>query len=574
MPEATAAALAATAGSTPATRASSTTASSTSTGAPRTCSCCAGATTRRRTSSTRSTACRACAPAAARRSASSPRAARARSSSCSSSALRGDAGDDRALAERVRRRVLERTGLAPAQVHVLAAGTLPRTSSGKIRRAETCRALPGRRAHGTPQRVTALRLVREMLRSRLAFAPDGACRLISWSWAPGRSGSRPRSRRGCAASARWCSRRRRPPLDKACGEGLMPAGVAALARMGVRLPDGASMPFAGIRYVDGDVVAEGRFAEGEGRGVRRTVLSQALLERADGARRRDPLRDARCAPGRGARPACARRRRSGPSTPGSWSAPTGCAAAIRREAGLEARPPRGRARHGLRRHFGVAPWSDLVEVHWADGVEAYVTPVAPDEVGVALLWRGGSARYGDLLARFPALAARLAGAPLRSSVRGAGALRAARGAPLRAGGRAGGRRGGLPRRDQRRRADPRLPLRGGAGGGARRGPAPRGLRARLPRAERHDLAHDAAAPARRRAPAAPPPRDPHPGGAARPLRPLPRDHRRPGARCAPSASAARCISPAASSPDQGAASRPSASRVTSTKRSTRSTKVL
>ena len=59
-------------------------------------------------------------------------------------------------------------------------------------------------------------------------------------------------------------------------------------------------------------------------------------------------------------------------------------------------------------------------MHWADGVEAYVTPVARDEVGVALLWRGGSARYEDLLARFPALAARLAGAPRRSSVRGAG----------------------------------------------------------------------------------------------------------------------------------------------------------
>jgi flavin-dependent dehydrogenase len=74
----------------------------------------------------------------------------------------------------------------------------------------------------------------------------------------------------------------------------------------------------------------------------------------------------------------------------------------------------------MRRHFGLAPWSGCVEVHWADGAEAYVTPVAPDEVGVALLWRGGSARYDALLARFPALAARLAGAPVRSTVRGAG----------------------------------------------------------------------------------------------------------------------------------------------------------
>jgi fatty-acyl-CoA synthase len=78
-------------------------------------------------------------------------------------------GRSEELAESVRRRVLERTGLVPARVHVLAAGTLPRTSSGKIRRAETRRAfLAGELA--APERVTVLRLAREMLRSRLAFA--------------------------------------------------------------------------------------------------------------------------------------------------------------------------------------------------------------------------------------------------------------------------------------------------------------------------------------------------------------------------------------------------------------------
>src|SRR5665648_584872 len=45
----------------------------------------------------------------------------------------------------------------------------------------------------------------------------------------------------------------------------------------------------------------------------------------------------------------------------------------------------GRRRFGLRRHYRVAPWTDLVEVHWARSAEAYVTPVAPDLVGVALL---------------------------------------------------------------------------------------------------------------------------------------------------------------------------------------------
>lgn len=81
---------------------------------------------------------------------------------------------------------------------------------------------------------------------------------------------------------------------------------------------------------------------------------------------------------------------------------------------------RASRRWGLRRHYRVAPWSDRVEVHWGEGVEAYVTPVARDEVGVALLWRGGPAEHAALLAGFPDLAARLAGAEATSSVRGAG----------------------------------------------------------------------------------------------------------------------------------------------------------
>ena len=35
-------------------------------------------------------------------------------------------------------------------------------------------------------------------------------------------------------------------------------------------------------------------------------------------------------------------------------------------------------RYGLRRHYRVAPWTDLVEVHWAPRAEAYVTPVSDD----------------------------------------------------------------------------------------------------------------------------------------------------------------------------------------------------
>ena len=62
--------------------------------------------------------------------------------------------------------------------------------------------------------------------------------------------------------------RRRPPLDKPCGEGLMPDAVARLEELGVSLDSVASAPFAGIRYLDGETVADGLFPQGSGLGVR------------------------------------------------------------------------------------------------------------------------------------------------------------------------------------------------------------------------------------------------------------------------------------------------------------------
>ena len=74
----------------------------------------------------------------------------------------------------------------------------------------------------------------------------------------------------------------------------------------------------------------------------------------------------------------------------------------------------------MRRHFRSAPWSEYVEVHWGEAAEAYVTPVAADEVGVALLGRDDGGSYTERLARFPMLAARLARAEAVSESRGAG----------------------------------------------------------------------------------------------------------------------------------------------------------
>ncbi len=222
------------------------------------------------------------------------------------------------------------------------------------------------------------------------------------------------------------------PIDKACGEGLMPGTLAALHRLGVD-PDGH--PLRGIDYrAPGRSVAHA-FAGGPGRGVRRTTLHAALAARAaemgvvhvparvdavhvgDAGVRVDlraPGGDTKGSPSAG-------------DPPGTLSARwllacDGLHSTVRRLTGLERPgPARARRRFGLRRHVAIAPWSDLVEVHWGTDAEAYVTPVSDELVGIALLGPPG-ADFDETLTGFPELAARVDGAPL-GPVRGAGPLR-------------------------------------------------------------------------------------------------------------------------------------------------------
>jgi flavin-dependent dehydrogenase len=200
-------------------------------------------------------------------------------------------------------------------------------------------------------------------------------------------------------------------LDKACGEGLMPGAMSLLADLGVD-PDGHRLD--GIRYTDGRRVAEAHFAHGPGRGVRRTTLHSALRRAVADAgvpvearpvRAVDPREDRVLVDGEPTR---------------YLLAADGLHSPVRRLLGLEAttRAPR---RFGLRAHVAMAPWTDCVEVHWSPSAEAYVTPVAPDLVGIAVL-SSRRGRLEDHLARLPSLAPRLIGQALMPT-RGAGPLR-------------------------------------------------------------------------------------------------------------------------------------------------------
>ncbi len=210
---------------------------------------------------------------------------------------------------------------------------------------------------------------------------------------------------------------RRPPIDKACGEGVMPDGARWLSDNGVELGAGESHPFRGIRYVDGAVVAEARFPAAPGLGVRRIALHRALVARAErlGARLEWGVRALGLRGG-------VLETSAGSCRPAWLIGADGLGSRVRRWAGLERRRPARRRRTGIRRHFRIAPWTDLVEVHWTDDCEAYVTPVSPSETGVAILWSGEPGGFAAGIERFPTLARRLAGADAASTDRGAGPL--------------------------------------------------------------------------------------------------------------------------------------------------------
>lgn len=214
--------------------------------------------------------------------------------------------------------------------------------------------------------------------------------------------------------------RREGVVDKACGEGLMPAGLQALRRLGV---DPAGVPIEGIRYVAGERSAQADFASGPGRGVRRTTLHAALVGAVADA-------DVEVVTGRAgeitqdAGGVALRVARDGGEVvvrARYLLAADGLHSPTRRALGLELASS-GPQRYGLRQHFLVEPWSDHVEVHWGRDAEAYVTPVDETTVGVAVLTRR-RAPFETHLAGFPALLDRVAGAGTASSARGAGPLR-------------------------------------------------------------------------------------------------------------------------------------------------------
>jgi len=172
---------------------------------------------------------------------------------------------------------------------------------------------------------------------------------------------------------------RKPPIDKPCGEGILPHGMAALRQLGIQLPPDSGFAFHGIQFVNRTNCARAEFANAAGFSVRRTKLHQMLVEQAVEAgvefrwgARVNRIDDAQVTT-------------SQESFSYRWLVGAdGQHSQVRKWAGLEPRIKLSK-RFGFCTHFRLKPWTDVAEVHWARGCHRW-----PRRIG-----RGWRSRPGE-----------------------------------------------------------------------------------------------------------------------------------------------------------------------------------
>jgi flavin-dependent dehydrogenase len=209
-----------------------------------------------------------------------------------------------------------------------------------------------------------------------------------------------------------------PPIDKACGEGLMPDSLVALSRLGVAFDRDQSFSFRGIRFLGEGTSVEATFPGERGIGVRRLRLHQLLINRAQDL----GVTLAWGTPVTGVSVDAASlgyRRIASRWIIGA----DGERSTVRRRVGLD-RARSESFRFGFRRHVQIPPWTDFMEIHWGPDCQAYVTPVGRQEVCIAAITRDPHLRLDAALSCFPELCRRLEGTS--SSTRERGAVTASR----------------------------------------------------------------------------------------------------------------------------------------------------
>jgi menaquinone-9 beta-reductase len=206
------------------------------------------------------------------------------------------------------------------------------------------------------------------------------------------------------------------PIEKACGEGLMPDTLAALRELGVSIRATDGHVLRGVKFVGEHSEVEARFPAQLAVGLRRVTLHARMVEAATNCGVEllwnTPVTgisaDGVTLVG-GNAPVFVRAR---------WIVGAdGIGSRVRMWSGLDASKQRDR-RFAVRRHYRVQPWSEFVEIHWGDRAQAYVTPVGMNEISVVTI-SGERAKDVEFEDGFPQLAERLRGAEFIGQERGA-----------------------------------------------------------------------------------------------------------------------------------------------------------
>jgi flavin-dependent dehydrogenase len=207
-----------------------------------------------------------------------------------------------------------------------------------------------------------------------------------------------------------------PPIDKACGENLMPEAIAPLQHLGISFTEQECQTLLGVRFFASGLSAEADFPSQSAVGVRRTTLHRLMTHRAAslgvdllwGTPVAGISRDGVCL--------------GGSTVAAKWIVGAdGASSLVRRWAELES-SRQSSTRYGFRVHYRVARWTDRIELYWARDAQGYVAFVTDDQVCIGLMSRDPHMRADEALHCFPDLEAHLRGSEIVSRERGAVSL--------------------------------------------------------------------------------------------------------------------------------------------------------
>ena len=222
------------------------------------------------------------------------------------------------------------------------------------------------------------------------------------------------------------------PLDKACGEGIMPTGKKILENLGIiqKLDAQHCYPFKGICYFSAaGTSAQANFVEGEGIGVRRVELSRVLAAAAQNTPNLELLSPAKVTAMENSGSQAFVHVNHKKISTSLIVAADGLRSSIRSFANLAGGSSQLK-RFGASVHYCIKPWNHYVEVHYQPGIEAYVTPCGDEQVGITFLWNqtfytpplAGKNLADGFLKQFPLLQERLQSAKAISKIQAIGPL--------------------------------------------------------------------------------------------------------------------------------------------------------